>query len=241
MDIWQPAYCEYKSSQVVFLILGKMKDGIHQALFSFVDFIYAVVFALIIQQSFDEIINKDGLALSDILPRLLLLMAVFYFLAWDWILGRILTLRNPYQSYSRFFFEVLIATCAYGTASAAIKGKSVFLLYFAAVFCLGGMWAKRTERQVSCVRDQKELCVIQSLQWVGACITAAFYFQWKKTVPDGVSWTLAIIETLNIWCFILVYEMMVPRYRGISAGPGVPFLARPNVRRIRRRLLYSNP
>jgi hypothetical protein len=219
----------------------QVKDEVHQALLTFIDFIYAIVFALIVQQSFDEIMDVKG---SDIWPKiehelshLFLLMAIFYFLAWDWILGRILTLRNPLKSYSRFFLELLIAVFAYGTANAAIKGKLSFLVYLSAVLLLGGFWARRTERQLMYKFDLQELCIIQVLQFSCSGLILSVYLWWHFIVRTGISVGLVAFIFGGLWLFIFIYEIAVPRYKGLIAGPGVPFFNRPLVRKIRKRLL----
>jgi len=210
------------------------KDEIHPALFTFIDFIYAVVFALLVQQSFDEIINKGEVPLLETIRVLTLVVCVFYFLAWDWVLGRLLTLRNPYRSYSRFFWEILIAAFAYGTASAAIKQKLIFLIHFALLLFLGGIWAWRTEHQLTETHDRQELCMIQALQFTGSAITLGFFAWWYWMVETTIELPLVILVVLAILGFILVYEMLVPRQKGISAGPGFPFIRRTNVRRLSR-------
>lgn len=63
--------------------LHRERDAIHEALITFSDFIYAVVFVLIVQQSFDEVIDSNTLGASEQIVRLLLFGAIFYFLVWD--------------------------------------------------------------------------------------------------------------------------------------------------------------
>lgn len=219
-----------------------MKDGLHNALVAFVDFIYAVVFTILVQQTFDRVINEASLSWSEKALRLLIVVAVFYFLAWDWIVGRILTLRHPYESYSRFFFEVLIAAFAYGTANAAVEGKVSLLVCFAFLLLAGMFWAMRTERQVERTdqwevhskRDAQELCMIQSLHFSGAVVALIFYCWWESQVNSKATWTFGVIIVFALWCFVFAYELMVPRQKGIIAGPGVPFVGRSNLRKLRR-------
>ena len=215
--------------------VDKEEDGdIRSFLVTFSDFIYAVVFAIIVQQTFDQLVNDNDLSFLAKIPRLLLLGAIFYFLIWDWILGRILTIRNPYRGYTSFFYEVLIAIFAYGAASAAINDNVLFLLHFSFILFFGGLWARRMEQQITERRDLQELCMVQTLQFIGTLITLVFFIWWCLFVGLKISGKLITIMVLGGWAFILAYEMMVPRYSGVTAGPGVPFLARSNVRQIRR-------
>jgi hypothetical protein len=107
------------------------KEDVRGVLICFTDFIYAVVFVLIVQKVFDDLIEKKIDA--NCIIRILLLGVMFYFLTWDWVLGRILTLKIPYKSYTRFFYEILIAAFAYGTVAAILQDKALFLYFLARV------------------------------------------------------------------------------------------------------------
>jgi hypothetical protein len=206
----------------------------HETLIAFTDFIYAVVFGIIVQQTFENLIDNNEIALSSKFSSLLLLAAVFYLLVWDWILGRLLTLRNPYESYTPFFCEVLIAAFSYGAASAATQGNTIFLLHFAFILFFGGLWARRMEKKILEKRDSQEFCMIQILQFTGSMFVLFFYFWWSFFYGRKISWALILIIVAGGWSFIFVYEILVPRYSGMTAGPGVPFIGRSRVRKLRR-------
>jgi hypothetical protein len=210
------------------------KERVHEALITFSDFIYAIVFVAIVQKVFDDVLNNTDVSLLEKWSKLLLLVAIFYFLTWDWILGRILTLRNPYKGYTTFFLELLIAGFAYGAASAAINGNVIFLLHFSCILFFGAMWARRVERHITEKKDLQELCMIQTLQFIGMLITLIFFIWWCLFVGLVINDKLIAIVVIGGWSFILVYEMMVPRYPGVLAGPGALFLQRSDVRTIRR-------
>jgi hypothetical protein len=209
----------------------ELSAEVNQALVTFIDFIYAVVFGLIVAQAYDTIINDGGLLSDNNGAKLLLLLGFSYFFSWDWILGRILTLRNPYHNYTRVFCEILVAACAYGTVSAILKGKLTFLLHFALLLFSGAIWAQRTEAR-AVPRDAPELCTIQVSQYFGTALFILLYFVWPEKT---ITWALAIYIVTILLVLVLVYEMWVPRPKGILGGPGMPFLARSDMRWIKRR------
>jgi hypothetical protein len=214
----------------------KNETDLNEALLYFIDFIYAVVFGFIVQQSFDGIINSAAFPSWHAVLILALAAGISYFLIWDWVLGRILTLSIPYRSYTRFFCELSIAAFAYGTVSAAMKEAIIFLVHFALVLLFGALWAWRTAAHVKNTRDAQEICVIQRLQFTGFGIILVFFLWWKYMVKAQVT-KILITETLVlIWILILAYEMVVPRAPGVIAGPGVPFIPRSDVRKLRRRM-----
>ncbi len=189
---------------------------------------------VIVQKVVDDILNNEAVALSTKVQSVFLFCGIFYFLAWDWILGRILTLRYPYRSYTPFFCEICIATFAYGTASAAMAGKLGFLIYFSLLLVTGALWARRTAGQVTLKRDIRELCVIQSLQLVFSILILVIFFGWYFWIETVISWRFVVLAISAMWVFIFIYEMLVPRSKTVTAGPGVPFLARSDVRKLKK-------
>lgn len=77
------------------------EERIQAFLLGFVDFLYAVLFGVILQQVYSDVLIAENLQRLEKLVRVLLVVGVFYFLLGDWIQGRILTLRNPYRGYKR--------------------------------------------------------------------------------------------------------------------------------------------
>ena len=102
------------------------EERIQGFLLGFVDFLYAVLFGVILQQVYSDVLLIATLQRSEKLVRILLVVGVFYFLLGDWIQGRLLTLRNPYRSYRRFFVEVAIAFTGYGAALEALRADILF-------------------------------------------------------------------------------------------------------------------
>ncbi len=215
---------------------SQSKD-VREALITFVDFIYAIVFAAVVEKAYDEILAKETLSLASKLTRLLPIGAIFYFLAWDWITGRILTIRNPYKTYTRFFIELAIAACAYGTAASAISGSLDTIRFFAWLLFFGGLWARKTDSQLAEERDKRELCITQSLQFTASGVLSLIYITLFIFGPINSPRTLGVLAPVAIWTFIFVCEVLVPRQNGIDGGPGVPLVRRRYVKAIRRLLL----
>lgn len=207
---------------------------ITEVLLSFVDFLYAVVFGLILAETYQEVIDAEKGAI-EIASNLLLIAGVFYFLSWDWLHARLLTHKNPYRSYRRFFLEIIIAFCGYGAALRAIEMKISLLFYLTLVLLLGSVWARRTLREHPRSNDRAELVMIQRLQVsVSAMLVALLFLFWdfNWSVPIKTWQTLSFI--LLGWEFVLVYEMFIPRPPGIQSGPGVPFLNRGQIGKMRK-------
>lgn len=120
-----------------------MSDEIEQktrdSLTDFINFLYAVVFGLIVAEMFPQVLMVTTTSVWQKAGNLLLLIAAFYFLSWDWLHGRLLTLKNPYKRYFRFFLEILIAACAYGVAFAALR-RSIHIIQFIVLILLIGCW-----------------------------------------------------------------------------------------------------
>jgi hypothetical protein len=207
---------------------------IQQALVRFTDFIYAGVFALIVRQLFNDILNKDFQFICDHSAQLVLLLVLFYFLSWDWALGRLLTIRIPYQRYTRFYCELLIAAFAYGTASAAVMNSLMFLVHLALVLLAGVFWANRTRPYAKEKRDKRELCVIQNIQVCAAITFIILYLFRRSFFDDAVSWALVLSFLGLFLTFLFAYEAYTPRMIGLEAGPGVAFIRRSDVRRFRK-------
>lgn len=83
-------------------------------------------------------------------------------------------------------------------------------------------------------RDKRELCVIQSLQVTFAILVFVSFFGWYFLIETVMSWRFVVLAISAMWVFIFVYEMMVPRSKTVTAGPGVPFLSRSDLRKIKK-------
>lgn len=213
-----------------------MDEKINDALLAFVDFFYAVVFGLIIAKIFDNILLPE-VHLADKVKSPLLVLGVFYLLLWDWLHGRMLTLRNPYPSFRRFFIEVIIACCGYGAAARALEGRVAFLFYVMLILLLGVLWAWLTMKEYPASDDRRELVLIITLQPLIALFVGGYWISWERLMGPTVGTVLTCVLIELGWFAILFYELAIRRKLGIQAGPGVPFVSFQQLERIRAGLL----
>ena len=214
----------------------ELRQGINDSLTLFIDFIYALVFWQIVSEAFDKIIFPEAKTLSEFghkFTSLIAVFALFYFLAWDWIHGRILTLRNPYKGYARFFVEIAIAICAYGAVIEVIDQSVYFLWYITLILLLGVLWAKKTLRDYPESEDKRELNVIIDSHALAGILTYVVYLILRYVFYASLSIMVVAFLMTSGWVFILLYEVYIPRAPGILAGPGVPGMSRKDMRKFR--------
>lgn len=218
---------------------SETEDGVRitDTLLSFIDFLYAVVFGLVLAETFENVIEKEEKTFLDKSGNILLLIGVFYFLAWDWLHGRLLTIRNPYRRYRRFFIEALIAFCGYGAALDAIGMKVSFLVYIALILLLGALWARFTSKEHPASVDEKELRVIAVWQSVMTGVTISVYIVWRHAVGEKLILQQAMLFVLVGWFFVFIYEAFILRPAGVGAGPGVPFINKQRMDGVRELVL----
>lgn len=213
-----------------------LAEKISDSLIMFVDFLYAVVFSLVVAEAFDKVISakEAQLTLGEKTARLSLIIAIFYFLAWDWLHARLLTIKNPYKGYTRFFIELIIAFSAYGAAYEVMRNNTFFLIYLALILLLGVVWSWRALSKYPESMDQREFRAIMRVQSIFGIISlAAFWLLRTAGIRQIDVYVIGGVIILE-WLFVLRYEMLVPRVHGILGGPGVPFLNRKRVEKIRR-------
>lgn len=198
----------------------------------FVDFLYAVVFGLVLQATFEEVIDSGQLSFWNKAARFTLVVGVFYFLAWDWLHARILTIKHPYTSYRRFFFDIAIACLAYGSALKAIQGNAEFLLYSAGVLLIGALWARRLLQEYPTSSDRREFVIIQQLQTHFALSVVVTYWVRFWLYPGPVGVWLIVLVIFGGWAFVGFYEFCSPRPAALIGGPG-PLFPRRNVAKMR--------
>jgi len=215
----------------------KLEEKMSGALLAFVDFLYAVVFGLIVAETFHKVVFSEKKSYLDKTSALLLVVGVFYFLMWDWLHGRLLTLKNPYKSYRRFFVELIIAFCGYGAAYAVVHAKASFLIYIALILFLGARWAKDTLKEYPESKDRFELYIIQSHQIVHATLGLFAFGIWYLFVRTEITLVEAGYFILFGWIFVFQYELFIPRLKGIIAGPCVPFVNKKRMDKIRSFML----
>lgn len=209
-------------------------------LLGFVDFLYAVLFGFILQRIFEDVVTNDQLMRSDKLVRIALVAGVFYFLLGDWIQGRLLTLRNPYRRYRRFFVEVGIAFAGFGAAIEAIRANVFFVGYIALVFLLGAYWAHSTLTEYPRTEDRRELLVIQVVQLLTAVTGGVSSLLWYTYVGELIFFGgLSMLYFIG-WTYDFAYELFAPLRVGLEGGPGVPFVGREHMNRLKT-FLRINP
>lgn len=210
-----------------------MEEKVRDALLAFVDFLYAVVFGIIVAQLLDQVLTANESVLEKG-GRIFLVIGVFYFLTWDWLHGRLLTLKNPYKGYRRFFLEIIIAFAGYGAARAAILGEITLLYYTGIILVLGAWWARMTISEYPNSDDIQELRFIQWYQltaFVGQLLVTII---WYRSLGPTLAWWGAMLLNFFGMAFVFVYELRIERVPGILGGPGVPFVSRQVMTRIRR-------
>ncbi len=207
---------------------NEREEKVSESLLVFIDFLHAVVFGLIVSEAVEKTLLEGSIPTGEKIGRLVMLLAAFYFLTWDWIHGRLLTLRNPYTRYLRFFLEILIAACGYGVALTALARSMNMLLFIAAILLLGAGWAKITMLEHPQSADMGELRTVLWGQLLVILLTLGFYaynlrFHHGSTgIPQG------LIILVGGWFMVLFYELAVERReQGILGGPSVPFLPNP--------------
>ncbi len=201
------------------------------------DFLYAVIFGFILQEVYTKVILDEQLHRLDKLARVLLVIGVFYLLMSDWIYARILTARNPLKGdYRRFFTELTIAFSGYGAAVEVTRGKIFFLVYIAVVLLLGGYWAHRTLAEYPESEDSRELRVIRWLQPVTALVGSVGWLTWYRSVGDLFSVRGAVFLITMGWVFDLVYDLATPIKPGITGGPGVRFIGKTWIEKLKKLL-----
>jgi hypothetical protein len=210
------------------------EERVQGFLLGFVDFLYAVLFGVILQQTYSDVLLAEGLQQSEKLVRILLVIGVFYFLLGDWIQGRLLTLRNPYRGYRRFFVEIMVAFAGYGAAIEALRADILFVVYIMLVLFLGAYWARSTLRELLDERDFRELRVIMTIQSITAVTGGTASLLWYWYVGQLLSFGgMAMLYVIG-WLYDLSYDLFAPSREGLAGGPAVPFMSDRNVERLRR-------
>lgn len=215
------------------MILNESEQKIQDALLTFVDFLYALVFGLVLIQLFDQVITANMVTQVKV-GKALLVIGVFYFIAWDWMHGRLLTIRNPYTGYRRFFIEILIAASGYGAALSALNSDARFLVYLVMILALGVWWAHVTLQEVPGTEDAEELRFIRIYQSVATIVVFALYHIWLDRLGREFQWWASFILITIGYIFVFIYELRIERTTGLLGGPGVPWLGREVMAKIRQ-------
>lgn len=213
---------------------------VSDSLLTFIDFLYAVVFGLIVAGMFSDVLTKEkeDITRYQKAGRLLMVIAAFYFLSWDWLPGRLLTLKNPYTRYSRFFLEIIVAACAYGVAFAALQNSIYIFVFIALMLFLGSVWARMTLIEYPNSQDRTELLLIQFTHFVFSVLALGFFiYRLAKVKVTEISVVSGAMILLGGWLFVFIYEFLLERReKGILAGPGVPFVSRKRIENLNQKL-----
>jgi len=214
--------------------MKEQEERITNALLAFVDFLYAVVFGLVLSQTFTDVILEPNKTVLEKVINVLLVIGVFYFLSWDWLHGRRLTVKNPYKGYGRFFIKVFIAFLAYGAALGAIEFQAFFWTCLTLILLFGSLWAKMTIKEYPESEDKYELMVILIYQTVFAIVGGVGSFVWYNYVKRVAGLLEVIMFMLFGFVFLLYYDIWIERPEGVMGGPGVPFVSKKIIAKIRR-------
>jgi hypothetical protein len=210
---------------------------ITERLLMFVDFIYALVFALVVDKTYEQVVDRAELDWLDKGCRIALVIAVFYFLFWDWVRGRQLTLRYQYRHFGRFYLELGIAAFGYGVAQRAVEGSSGVPAFVAAILLCGFLWSFQTmyeHREVITAgdADAHEVRTIFWHQMFGfvACVAwwaAAIDFDSHAPMP----WYGCLTYAVLVLIYISWYQCRSYKHHGLRSGPGAPLLRQSWIRR----------
>lgn len=203
-------------------------------LLAFIDFLYAVLFGFVLQQMHEKVLIAEGMSYYDKATRVLLVIGVFYFLMGDWISARLLTARNIYTGYRRFFLEVIIAFCGFGAAIEVLRAHPFFLVYVMFVLSIGAYWAHWTIIECPSSRDLPELRAIKRVQPITAIAGGLSSFLWYKYVGELMSLGGVIMLYAIGWLYEFFYELYAPALPGLASGPSVPFVSSERMAVIRR-------
>ena len=202
------------------------EERIVSFLLAFVDFLYAVLFGFVLQQLHEKVLIAEGMSYYDKATRVLLVIGVFYFLMGDWISARLLTARNVYTGYRRFFLEVIIAFSGFGAAIEVLRAHPFFLGYIILVLVVGAYWAHCTIVEYPKSSDLLELNAIRVVQPITAIAGGISSYLWYKYVGELFSLRGAGMLFLLGWLYEFFYELSAPSLYGLAGGPTVPFVSK---------------
>ncbi len=203
-----------------------------QNLIILIDFVYAVTFSVLVTETISLVLKLQPDEWWEATPKLLLVAICCYFVLWDWILGRLLTLRSSYRTYTPVFCEIVIAVASYGLIASILAGKAYFPFFLFVQQFSGLVWATRMEPYCT-RRDAQEFCTIRATQAFGSGLFFLMWIAWIESYPVAVDWSHLLVAGFSILSNIFLYEMWVPRAKGILGGPGFPLLQRKRVRAAR--------
>lgn len=216
--------------------MQEMEEKMQAALLAFIDILYAIVYGLILVQMFDQVISSEMKTIDDIIKRtsnLILVLGVFYFLTWDWLQGRLLTLKNPYKNYRRFFIEVAIAFLSYGAARGALRMEITFLTYIFLGLLLGAWWARSTLQEYPDSTNAYELRIIAIYQTAYTFVGTAILLHWYYRISSDIRIQESIVFVGFGIMFVFLYDLLAERPTGILGGPRVPFVTKERMDKIR--------
>lgn len=222
------------------------EDYVTSFLQTFLDFVYAAVFAFLVQQTYERVIlgvsdPNEALCLGVVpltremkLTRLLLAGGVFYFLMTDYLQARLLISRNTFRGYRRFFISLLIAVLDFGAAIEVMRADIFFLVYIVLVLVFGFFWAHCALQEYPNSSDKTELRAIRVVQPLVAVVGSLIVYLWSRYIGDVISLYGAIFLLILGLLYEFSYDLFAIRKRGIEGGPLIPLITRERMDRIRR-------
>ncbi len=212
---------------------------------TFLDFLYAAVFAFLVQQAYEKVILATSdpqlsktldvpfLTREEKITRLFLVAGVLYFLMTDYIQARLLISRNPFRRFRRFFISFFIAVCYFGAAIEVMRADIFFLYYIVLILCFGSLWAHTALNEYPESGDKREMLVIRLVQPIMAFIGFAGYKYWSYRIGDIISIQGALFLLALGWVYEFIYVVLGPTQLGIEGGSGILFVSWERVARIR--------
>jgi hypothetical protein len=211
----------------------EQERSMRDALFRLGDGLDAVVFVFILTRLYSEVIGAPSfVSLLNKVKIIVLFGSLFYFLLWEWLKIRLLTVKNPIQDYRRFFIEIGISFASYGAALRAVQAKPTLFLYTAIVMFLGGWWAYAAYKEYPQSEDRFELMSMGVFHLMFAILSLTAWPIVSLPQPEITFYFLPLIM-LYLWLFVFFQEISITReVKGILAGPGVPFIGWERLERI---------
>jgi hypothetical protein len=137
-----------------------MEENKH--LLRFIDYLYAVIFGLVVRALYEEIVSPGCLFyfnecgafdISRTITSFILFFGAFWFVVVDWLDSRGLNEKYAHRTFRRFFIDVGIAFLSYGVFLFALKRQVYVLLFMAGIHVLGAWWAHRLKKEYPAIPE----------------------------------------------------------------------------------------
>ena len=101
---------------------------------------------------------------------------------------------------------------------------------------LGCVWAGITLQEYKEGYDKPELKLIRKHHFGWAVATTASFFIYFSQMSATISLLASIVIVAFGWAFVFTYELGTERQAGLIGGPGVPFLSRKVMAKLRQKI-----